>query len=224
MTANQSLPNGEYLLVTELFASIQGESTRAGLPCGFVRLSGCNLRCSWCDTTYSYEGGTQMTLPAVLEQVRLWGLPLVEITGGEPLLQPLTPLLASLLLDRGHTVMIETNGSMPIDVLPDGVIRILDIKCPESGMQDRMHWPNLELLTGRDEVKFVLASQSDYNWALNIIRDFDLSRRCGAVLLSPVTGRLDPQDLAAWMMTGKPDARLQLPLHKYIWPGRQRGV
>ena len=212
------------LQVTELFASIQGESTRAGLPCGFIRLAGCNLRCSWCDTTYSYEGGTEMTLSAILEQVRQWGLPLVEITGGEPLLQPLTPVMASLLLDRGLTVLIETNGSMPIDVLPSEVVRILDIKCPESGMQDRMHWPNLELLTTRDEVKFVLASQSDYRWALDILRQFDLSRRCGTVLFSPVTGRLDPKDLAAWMMADKPTARLQLPLHKYIWPERQRGV
>ena len=224
MAANHHLPRDQYLLVTELFASIQGESTRAGLPCAFVRLSGCNLRCSWCDTTYSYEEGTPMTLPDVLEQVRQWGLPLVEITGGEPLLQPLTPLLAALLLERGHTVLIETNGSMPIDVLPDKVIRILDIKCPESGMDTQMHWPNLELLTSQDEVKFVLASRTDYLWALDIIRNTGLSRRCSAILLSPATGRLDPKDLAAWMMADRPTARLQLPLHKYIWPERQRGV
>lgn len=212
------------LQITELFASIQGESTRTGLPCGFVRLAGCNLRCAWCDTSYSYEGGITMPLGAILAQVRLWGISLVEITGGEPLLQPESAALAALLLREGYTVLIETNGSLPIDVLPGEVIRILDIKCPDSGMEDRVLWRNLDLLTRQDEVKFVLASKADYDWALDVLRRFDLARRCGAVLFSPVTGRLDPMDLAAWMIADKPAARLQLPLHKYIWPGRQRGV
>ncbi|HOC70476.1 MAG TPA: radical SAM protein [Candidatus Hydrogenedentes bacterium] len=224
MIQDNTDPSVETLQVTELFASIQGESTWVGCPCGFVRLAGCNLRCAWCDTTYSYGPGATMTLPEIVEKLRGWGLPLVEITGGEPLLQPATPRLASLFLDAGLTVLVETNGSLPIDVLPEGVIRIMDIKCPDSGMHENMDRRNLEVLTPRDEVKFVLASRADYTWALDLARQQNLAQRCGAVLFSPAAGRLSPATLAGWMLEDCPPARLQLPLHKYIWPGRDRGV
>lgn len=212
------------LQVTELFLSIQGESTWAGLPCGFVRLAGCNLRCSWCDTTYSHENGQMFTLDALVQQVRQWHVPLVEITGGEPLLQPACGALAAHLIEEGHTVLVETNGSLPIDILPSGVIRILDIKCPKSGMDDRMYWPNLDMLTDRDEVKFVLADRQDYEWALEVLERYGLHGRCHAVLFSPVTGMLPPEQLAAWMAADLSGARLQIPLHKIIWPGERRGV
>lgn len=214
----------ETLQVTELFPSIQGESTWAGQPCGFVRLAGCNLRCAWCDTPYSYGPGDTMTLPEIVETVRQWGLPLVEITGGEPLLQPATPKLASRFLEAGLTVLVETNGSLPINVLPEGTVRIMDIKCPESGMNGKMDWNNLNRLMRRDEVKFVLASRGDYRWALDLLRRTEIGSRCGAVLFSPATGRLDPAELAGWMVADRTAARLQLPLHKYVWPGRERGV
>ncbi|NLV46532.1 MAG: radical SAM protein [Candidatus Hydrogenedentes bacterium] len=212
------------LQVTELFSSIQGESTWAGCPCGFIRLAGCNFYCAWCDTAYSRGAGRTMTLAEIRDEVRKWHLPLVEITGGEPLLQPDAATLASLLLEEGYTVLVETNGSLPIDMLPAGVIRIMDIKCPDSGMHEKMEWSNLDQLAARDEVKFVLASRTDYLWALEIMQRHDLSRRCAAVLFSPVTGWLEPAELAGWIMEDKPPARMQLPLHKYIWPGHTRGV
>lgn len=165
-----------------------------------------------------------MTLGAILEKLQEWRLSLVEITGGEPLLQPESATLASMLLDEGYTVLVETNGSMPIDALPEGVIRIMDIKCPDSGMHEKMEWRNLDKLTARDEIKFVLASRADYLWAQEIICRFSLPDRCGAVLFSPVTGWLDPAELAKWILEDKPAVRLQLPLHKYIWPNRDRGV
>jgi 7-carboxy-7-deazaguanine synthase len=210
------------LQVTEMFLSIQGESTWAGLPCGFIRLAGCNLRCVWCDTIYSHEGGTITTLDAIMKQVQRWQVQMVEITGGEPLMQQHCPTLAARLLQAGKTVLVETNGSQPLDALPEGAICIMDIKCPGSGMHTHTHWPNLEFLKPRDEVKFVLASRSDYEWALKIQEQYDLSRRCHAVLFSPVTGMLQPADLAQWMTQDCPPARLQLPLHKYIWPLDQR--
>ncbi len=224
MTQDNTDPSVETLQVTELFASIQGESTWAGCPCGFVRLARCNLRCAWCDTTYSYGPGATMTLPEIVEAVKRWNLPLVEITGGEPLLQSATPRLASLFFQAGFTVLVETNGSLPIDVLPEGVIRIMDIKCPDSGMHEKLDGRNLEVLTPRDEVKFVLASRADYTWALDLARQQNLAQRCGAVLFSPAAGRLAAATLAGWMVEDRATARLQLPLHKYIWPGRDRGV
>ncbi len=224
MTQDDTNACSETLQVTELFASIQGESTWAGCPCGFVRLAGCNLRCVWCDTAYSYVPGATMTLSEIVEAVQQWRLPLVEITGGEPLLQPGTAALASMFLHAEYTVLVETNGSLPINTLPPGVVRIMDIKCPDSGMSDKMDWCNLDLLTMRDEVKFVLASRTDYTWALDLIHRSGLSERCGAVLFSPATGLLAPAELAAWMLEDRPAARLQIPLHKYIWPGCDRGV
>lgn len=207
-----------------MFASIQGESTYAGQPCGFVRFAGCNLRCAWCDTAYAFEGGNTMSVKELLEVVESWQLPLVEITGGEPLLQPGCILLAEALLAAGYTTLIETNGSLPIDILPSGVIRIMDIKCPGSGMSDRMHWPNLEALTKQDEVKFVLADRADYDWAIEVLHRYDLAAHCKTIHLSPLSGSLNAAQLAAWMLEDRPPARLQLQLHKIIWPADMRGV
>ena len=212
------------LYVNELFSSIQGESTRAGLPCGFIRLAGCNLRCAWCDTSHAFEDGRDMTVPEILAAVQQWELPLVEITGGEPLVQPGCVSLARALLAAGYTTLVETNGSLPVAVLPEKVIRILDIKCPGSGMNDKMHWPNIEALTARDEVKFVLAHRADYDYALQTMRQYALADRGIAVLLSPVPNRLDAQQLAAWMLEDSVSARLQLQLHKQIWPPDMRCV
>jgi 7-carboxy-7-deazaguanine synthase len=212
------------LQICELFAGIQGESTYAGQPCGFIRVDGCNLRCVWCDTAYAFEGGNTMSVKEILEVVESWQLPLVEITGGEPLLQSGCIPLAEALLAAGYATLIETNGSQPIDVLPDGVVRIMDIKCPGSGMSDRMHWPNVEALTEQDEVKFVLADRADYDWALEVLRRYDLAARCKAIHLSPVSGSLDAAQLAAWVLEDRPPARLQLQLHKIIWPADMRGV
>ena len=216
--------NAELLNISELFTSIQGESTHAGLPCGFVRLAGCNLQCTWCDTTYACKDGKKMALDVIMETVVQWNIPLVEITGGEPLLQPGCIALATALLETGHTTLIETNGTLPIDLLPAGVIRIMDIKCPGSGMSDKMHWRNIDALTRRDEVKFVLASRTDYKWALDVMERHKLAEKCGAVLLSAVPGCLDVAQLAAWMLEDRPLARLQLQLHKMIWPPELRGV
>ncbi len=212
------------LQISELFTSIQGESTYAGQPCGFIRLVGCNLRCVWCDTGYAFEGGNTRTIQEILETAASWRLPLVEITGGEALLQPGCVPLAQALLEAGYITLLETNGSLPIDVLPNGVVRIMDIKCPGSGMSDRMHWPNVEVLTKQDEVKFVLANRADYDWALEVLQRYSLAARCKAIHLSPVSGMLDPAQLAVWMLEDLPPARLQLQLHKIIWPADMRGV
>ncbi|MCK5863207.1 MAG: radical SAM protein [Candidatus Hydrogenedentes bacterium] len=219
-----AINNVDALYINELFLSIQGESSRAGLPCGFIRFAGCNLRCVWCDTAYAFEGGKEMSPDEILKVVTQWHIPLVEITGGEPLLQFGCTPLAELLLEKGHTLLIETNGTLPIDVLPEGAIRIMDIKCPDSGMSDKIYWPNIELLNCRDEVKFVLASRGDYEWARDVIHRYTLEKRCAAVLLSAVTGDLDAARLAAWMLEDQLEARLQLQLHKIIWSSDQRGV
>ncbi len=213
------------LRITEIFHSIQGESTWAGLPCVFVRLTGCNLRCAWCDTAYSFEGGETLTLDAVLERVAAYGTQLVEITGGEPLAQEACPNLARLLLERGYSVLVETNGSMPIDVLPLEVFRIIDLKCPDSGMSAHTCWLNLDGLNPeRDEVKFVIASRRDYEWSRETVRAHQLQDRCHAVLFSPVLGRVEPKALAEWILEDRLPVRFQLQLHKHIWPPEQRGV
>ncbi len=212
------------LRVSELFVSIQGESTYAGMPCGFIRLGGCNLQCAWCDTGYALDDGEMMSLESILNAVDQWSVPLIEITGGEPLLQSGCHALAEALAAMNRTVLIETNGSRPIQGLPEAVIRILDIKCPGSGMSSHMHWENIKALTPRDEVKFVLGGRADYEWALDIMKGHGLADRCGAVLFSPVSSLLEARTLAAWMVEDLPPARLQLQLHKYIWPPDMRGV
>ncbi|HXE81258.1 MAG TPA: radical SAM protein [Vicinamibacterales bacterium] len=212
------------LTVNEIFHSIQGESTRAGCRCVFVRLTGCNLRCSWCDTPYAFYEGRKLTVEQVVQQVEQYGCGMVEITGGEPLLQPDVYPLMEALLASGKTVLIETGGHIGIERIPSGVIRIVDVKCPGSGEADRMHWPNLDAVGERDEVKFVIRDRTDYEYAKDVIGRYALDRRCGAVLLSPVHAVMDPKELAEWMIADRLAARLQLQVHKYIWEPETRGV
>lgn len=211
------------LIVNEIFRSIQGESWFAGLPCVFVRLTGCNLRCSYCDTAYAYEEGEALTVEEVVERVALHNCPLVEITGGEPLLQDETPELAAALLQRARAVLVETNGTLDIDILPKGVVRIVDVKCPDSGASRKMLWENMDRLVKTDEVKFVLLSRRDYDWAKAIVAKHELIRRC-MVLFSPAFGILEPQVLAGWILDENLAVRLNLQLHKYIWTPEERGV
>lgn len=216
----------ETLRITEIYTSVQGESTWVGLPCVFIRLARCNLRCRWCDTPYSFHGGEKRTLAAILEEIRGFGVPLVEITGGEPLAQRECVPLAELLLEAGHTVLIETSGSLPINTLPDAVVRIMDLKCPDSGMSQHNDWSNIGYLRPeRDEVKFVLASRADYEWSRDTVRQYNLGGSCKAVLFSPVFGEVDPRDIVTWMLEdGLNDVRFQLQMHKFIWPPDERGV
>ncbi|MBI5126090.1 MAG: radical SAM protein [Planctomycetes bacterium] len=212
------------LRVNEIFKSIQGESTYAGLPCSFIRLTGCNLRCSYCDTTYAFEKGIDMSIEEILADMELLGCNLVEITGGEPLLQEGTGGLVKKLLGEGYKVLVETNGSLNIDVLPEGTIRIVDIKCPGSGMSEQMDWKNIERLRATDEVKFVLSSQEDYAWARGIIDKYALLDK-SKVLVGVAYGKLDPRPLAEWILQDGLEVRLQLQLHRYIWPpGTQEGT
>ena len=210
------------LRVCEVFTSIQGESSHAGRPCAFVRLSGCNLRCRWCDTTYASEGGTTRSLDDLVGEVRASGRPLVEITGGEPLLQAETPELAARLLGLGLTVLVETNGSLDISVLPPQAIAIVDMKGPSSGESARMDLDNLSRLRGRDEVKFVIAHRDDYAFMLGLLPRIDTGRN--TVNASPLFGQLDPAELAAWMLADGLNLRLNLQQHKYIWDPARRGV
>ena len=212
------------LTVNEIFHSIQGESTHAGRPCGFVRLTACDLRCSWCDTPYAFYEGRKMTIEDVVGRVNAYGCATVEITGGEPLLQADVYPLMERLLEQGHTVMLETGGHRSIAAVPPGVIRIVDVKCPASGESERNDWANLDLLTAKDEVKFVIQDRADYEFAKRIVRDYRLIGRCAAVLFSPVHGVLDPTQLAAWMLEDRLEVRLQLQAHKYIWGADVRGV
>ena len=211
------------LRVNEIFHSIQGESGHAGLPCVFVRLTGCNLRCRWCDTEYAFHEGQELSVAEVLAEVDRHGCPLVEITGGEPLLQEDAPELMARLLERGHQVLLETGGSLPIESVPDGVVRIVDIKCPASGEVERNRWENVDHLKATDELKFVIADRTDYEWAARQIRERDLTRRC-AVLFSPVHDELDPGELAGWVLADRLPVRVQVQLHKILWPGVTRGV
>lgn len=203
--------------IHETFVSIQGESTYAGLPCFFIRLSGCNLRCSYCDTVDAYVGGEQRTIPSLVEDFRRTGLGLVEITGGEPLLQPKTPGLARALVEAGATpVLVETNGTLDIGVLPAGTVAVVDVKCPGSGWGQSFNVVNLDRLRLRDEVKFVLSGREDFDWAVDFVKRHELTVRCAAVLFSPATGRLDPKTLAGWVMESRLAVRLQLQLHKLL--------
>jgi 7-carboxy-7-deazaguanine synthase len=209
--------------VTEIFESIQGESSYSGLRCTFVRLSGCNLRCRYCDSTYAFEPGEKMTQEEVLERISRHKPSLVEITGGEPLLQEDTPKLAAALLDMGITTLVETNGSLDVSVLPSGAARIMDIKCPSSGQTDAMRWDNLWKLDENDEVKFVIADRHDYEWARGIIGERFALLKTG-VLMSTVFGELPPWRLVDWMLEDKLPARFQIQMHKYVWPHDRRGV
>jgi 7-carboxy-7-deazaguanine synthase len=209
--------------ITEIFHSIQGESSYAGQPCVFVRLTGCPLRCTWCDTDYAFHGGQEYSLEEILEKVRTYGCHLVEVTGGEPLAQPEILLFLTRLCNAGYTVLLETSGAIDIAPVDPRVHVILDVKCPGSGMTDRMHWPNLSQLAAKDEAKFVLADRADYDWAREILARYDLASRC-TVHFSPVFGSLDMRELAEWILADKLPVRLQMQLHKFIWAPDMRGV
>ena len=224
--------------ITEIYKSLQGESTYAGLPCIFVRLTGCNLRCTWCDSEYTFHGGKKMSLDEVMAEVsRLSTGGLVEITGGEPMLQErdVLPLMLQLL-DKGYTVLLETSGERPLESVPKQVIKIVDVKCPDSGEGDTFRHENLQALTAQDELKFVLSSRRDYDFACDFVRQNDLVGRVNAILFSPAfrkdaTGArdashclLDPQRLAEWMIADNVPARLSLQLHKFIWDPAVKGV
>jgi 7-carboxy-7-deazaguanine synthase len=212
------------LTISEIYASIQGESTHVGRPCAFVRLAACNLRCRWCDTPYAFTGGRKMSVDEVLAGVARYGCRLVEITGGEPLLQPAVHDLMARLIGAGHEVLLETGGHLPIDEVPDEVVTIVDVKCPASGEAAHMHWPNLDLLSRRDEVKFVIQDRADFDYAREVVDRHRLAERAAAVLFSPVHGVLHPADLARWMLDEHVPARLQIQAHKYIWSPEARGV
>jgi 7-carboxy-7-deazaguanine synthase len=211
------------LQITEIFHSIQGESTRVGLPCVFVRLTGCPLRCTWCDTEYAFHGGETLAMETILDRVGSYGCSLVEVTGGEPLHQQGALVLLTKLCDAGYQVMIETSGAFDVSTIDDRVSIIMDVKCPGSGMMDRMMWTNIEHLSQKDEVKFVLKDRSDYEWAKDIVMQYGLGDRC-PVLLSPVFGSLDLEPLAGWILSDRLPVRVQVQLHKLIWDPETRGV
>lgn len=211
------------LRIHEIFHSIQGESTYAGRPCVFVRLTGCQMRCVWCDTEYAFYEGRWMTLDAILAEVAAYRCPLVEVTGGEPLLQPAVHELMRRLADAGHEVLLETGGGFDISTVDPRVRRILDVKCPGSGEAANNFWPNLDRLRAGDELKFVLADRTDYDWALGVIAERGLAGRC-PIHFSPVWGRLDPAELAGWMLADGAPARLALQQHKILWGPDARGV
>jgi 7-carboxy-7-deazaguanine synthase len=227
------------MYITEIYKSIQGESTYAGLPCVFVRLTGCNLRCDWCDSEYTFTGGQRMALEEVLERVEQLspGGGLVEITGGEPMLQEreVVPLMQTLL-DTGFTVLLETSGERPLESVPKGVVKIVDVKCPDSGAGDTFRLQNLDALDSKDEVKFVIASRHDYDFAREFVSQHILDRRVNAVLFSPAFAKdaagtrdsshccVDPRELAEWILADNVPARLSLQLHKFIWDPALKGV
>ncbi len=212
------------LTVNEIFHSIQGESTWAGVPCVFVRLTACNLRCSWCDTAYAFEEGRRRSIEEVLDEVQRYACRVVEITGGEPLLQADVYPLMDRLLERGCSVLLETGGQVSLERVPRGVVTIMDIKCPGSGEAGRVEWDNIARLKPRDEAKFVIRDRADYDYAREVMTRHELERRVGAVLFSPVHGVLDPRDLAAWVLADRLPVRVQLQVHKYIWGATTRGV
>ena len=209
--------------IIECFTSLQGESTRAGEKCFFIRLSGCNLRCNYCDTVYAYTGGTEYSIAQLIELAKTSGVHLVEITGGEPLLSTETPELCRELLTCGFEVMIETNGSLPVDVIPEGVKRIIDCKLPDSGMFEHNCFDNFKNLSAGDEIKFVVSYRRDFDCALQLIRDYDLESSPAVLLVSPVWGKVDFADLADWVKNTGVRLKMQLQLHKLIW-GNAPGV
>ncbi len=211
------------LIVNEIFLSLQGEGTRAGRPCVLVRLTGCDVGCRWCDTRYAWTEGAAMTIEAIVAAVRKLDCPLVEVTGGEPLMQAATPALLTALCDAGWEVLLETSGTYDIAPVDARVVRIMDVKCPSSGVAASMRWSNLERLRPSDEVKFVVADRGDYDYARAVLDRHGLADRC-TVLVGPVAGRLDPAALAAWIRDDRLPVRLNLQLHRILWPDRERGV
>jgi len=210
--------------INEIFYSVQGESTYAGRPCVFVRLTACDLRCSWCDTPYAFHEGRKRAIADVVAEVERYDCSLVEVTGGEPLLQEDVYPLMDELVARGKTVLLETGGHRSTARVPDPVVTILDIKCPASGESERMDWENLNRLRPRDEVKFVINDRADYEYARAAIARHELAERAAAIHMSPVHGVLNPKTLSEWVLADSLPVRVQLQLHKYIWPADMRGV
>jgi 7-carboxy-7-deazaguanine synthase len=204
------------MLITEIFKSIQGESSYAGLPCSFVRTTGCNLRCVWCDTAYAFYGGKEMSVAEIVGAIEPHQCELVEITGGEPLLQKEVPELSTELLRKNHKVLIETSGAKDVSILPKEVVKIMDIKCPDSGMMENTDWGNLERLSSKDEIKFVIGSRKDFDWASGIVNKYQLHRK-NLVLFSPVYRTMPPEQLAEWILADKVPVRFQIQLHKILW-------
>ena len=212
------------LTINEIYHSIQGESTWAGLPCVFVRLTFCDLRCNYCDTEYAFYEGKKRSLDEILHIVAAYSCPLVEITGGEPLLQKNVLPLMSMLSDSDYTVLLETSGAHDISKVDPRVRRILDLKTPGSGEVDKNLWSNIDHLNAGDEVKFVMGSREDYEWSRDKVQRYDLPSRCHAVLFSPIFGRIDPRQIVEWILADKLMVRFQLQMHKFIWSPTQRGV
>ena len=217
------IAKGERLRITEIYASIQGESTHVGKPCVFVRLTGCNLRCTWCDSEYTFTGGEHMHIDEVVKKATSFGIRTIEVTGGEPLVQRNAIPLMQRLVDEGYEVLLETSGSLAIAGVPDAVHIIMDLKCPDSGEVEANRLENIAALQSNDEVKFVIASRGDYEWARRMTRDHAIAERC-CVLFSPVWGSIEPRDLVEWVLADGLDVRVQLQLHKVIWPADTTGV
>ena len=211
------------MIINEIFKSIQGETSYAGLLCAFIRVTGCNLRCNYCDTTYAYEEGKEMSLSSILENIAGFKTKIVCVTGGEPLSNNDTPLLLEELLVKNYTVLVETNGSYDIRTIPQEIIKIMDIKCPDSNMSDLMNWQNIKYLTKFDEVKFVLSSRKDYDWTKAVIYKYNLSEVAN-ILIGTVFGAISPKMVVQWILEDNLDVRFQLQLHKYIWEPHTRGV
>jgi 7-carboxy-7-deazaguanine synthase len=218
------MPKDSTLVIHEIYASIQGESTFAGLPCTFVRTTGCNLRCVWCDTPQAFYGGTRMPIDEVLAKALSFGTPLVELTGGEPLLQPAVLPLMTALCDAGKTVLIETSGEADVAGVDARVHKIMDLKAPGSGESHRNRWSNLDHIGIGDEIKFVLAGREDYEWMRDTIRTRDLSARTPNLLASTVFGKLTARELVEWVLSDALPVRVQLQMHKYIWGADAQGV
>lgn len=217
-------PSALRLTVNEIYTSVQGESTWAGLPCVFIRLTACDLRCTYCDTEYAFYKGDRRLLDEVLAEVLAIDCLLVEVTGGEPLLQKNVLPLMARLCDAGRTVLLETSGAHDISLIDPRVHRIMDLKTPDSGMCDRNLYGNIPHLNAGDEVKFVIASRQDYEWSREQVLQHDLATRCGAVLFSPVFGKIEPRDIVEWILHDQLRVRFQLQMHKFIWDPRQQGV
>ena len=218
------IPIDERLRVSEIYLSVQGESTHVGRPCVFVRLTGCNLRCTWCDSTFTFTGGEHRSIDEVVDEALSHGVGLVEVTGGEPLAQRQCIPLLQRLVERGAEVLLETSGSLSTAEVPPEVRVILDLKPPDSGEAEQNDWSNLARLRPHDEVKFVLASRGDFDWAAEVIRRHALDQRVAAVLLSPAWGQLEPASLVGWMLEARVPARLGLQVHKVVWDPEARGV
>jgi len=212
------------MVITEIFKSIQGESTFAGLPCLFVRLTGCNLRCHWCDTAYAFNGGQRMSVAEVLARLRELGGKLVEVTGGEPLLQPEVYPLIDHLLAEGYRVLVETSGERNLAQLPREVVKVVDVKCPGSGEEGKFCFDNLAWLERKDQIKFVILNEDDYRYARAFLTEHDLHRHVDEVIFSPVFAQLAPRNLAAWILRDGLEVRMGLQLHKFIWDPDARGV